>query len=146
MQQQTASIASLRGAITGPAQHVPKIDSLSTETRMHTAHCNYHARMMQLLLLVVASAMSRASCAADGSSTGTSPRSGSGIQTQGSFALPAHRTIEALLPAMQLAGENHNDTYLCSSVALPQETLHITAFNAVAPSKSLSSLVIYGAL
>lgn len=100
--------------------------------------------MMQrfLLVAVVASAVTRATCAADGSSLRSGHRPGQ--QVQGSFALPAHRTVEALLPAMPLAGEERNKTYLCSSVALPKGTMHITAFNAVAPSPSLSALVIYG--
>lgn len=61
-------------------------------------------------------------------------------------SLPAHDAVSALLPDTPLTGEDQPDAYLCTSVALPKETMHISSFQAVATSGAVTSLMLYGEL
>lgn len=55
-------------------------------------------------------------------------------------------SLEAKLPEAALAGEDNADAYLCTSIRLPADTLHVTAFKAAVTSDAVTSMMLYGEL
>lgn len=55
-------------------------------------------------------------------------------------------SLDALLPEAALPGDDKPDSYLCTSIKLPTDTLQLTAFEALAPSTSTTSMMLYGEL
>ena len=53
-------------------------------------------------------------------------------------------SLDALLPKAAMEGEANDDTYLCTSVPLPSDTLQLTAFQARAKSDAVTSMMLYG--
>ena len=59
------------------------------------------------------------------------------------LATPASLAVR--LPEATLKGDDQPDAYLCTSVELPADTLHVTAFQAQASSEAVTSMMLYGA-
>lgn len=53
-------------------------------------------------------------------------------------------SLDVRLPEAALAGEEKQDAHLCTSIQLPVDTLHLTAFTAVATSNAVTSMMLYG--
>ena len=63
-----------------------------------------------------------------------------------SFAsvLATPSSLAVRLPKAALKGDDQPDAYLCTSVELPADTLHVTAFQAQASSEAVTSMMLYG--
>ncbi len=53
-------------------------------------------------------------------------------------------SLDALLPEAALPGDDKPDSYLCTSIRLPADTLQLTAFEPLANSNAATSMMLYG--
>ena len=67
-----------------------------------------------------------------------------GLDASFASILATPDSLAVRLPKAALKGDDQPDAYLCTSVELPADTLHVTAFHAQASSEAVTSMMLYG--